>query len=57
MADSLVLNNKVIMKAMVGREDLQFNMGILHFPKVLFLAEVKASVCKQKNLHTDLSGD
>jgi hypothetical protein len=43
------------MKMMVGRGALQFNAasepqwgpGILHFPKVLFLDNVKASVCKQ----------
>jgi hypothetical protein len=53
------------MKMMVSWEDLQFDMesepwwgsGIFHFPIILSLAELKASVCEQKDLHIDLTKD
>jgi hypothetical protein len=31
--------------------------GVLHFPKVLSLEDVKVTVCQQKNLHIDLTKD
>jgi hypothetical protein len=53
------------MKVMVSRRDTQFKVGseprsgsgpgILHLPKVLYLAEVKR--CEQKNHRSDLTGD
>jgi hypothetical protein len=63
--DSVTLNDRGIMNMMAGRGDLQFNMGsepwwrpgVLHFTKVFPLTEVLASVCKQKNLHIDLTKD
>lgn len=64
-ADSITPIVRVILKTVVGRGDLQFYAGsepwwgpdILHFSKVLSLAEVNTSVCEQKNMYTDLTGD
>jgi hypothetical protein len=55
MADSLIPNDKVIMKMMLDKGDLQFNMGfkpwwrprLLHFSS-MSLTVVKASVCEQE---------
>jgi hypothetical protein len=43
------------MNTVAGREDLQVNVCILHFPKVLTL--LLPSVCEQKNVHIHLTGD
>lgn len=55
-ANSITPSDRVIMKMTVSRGDLQFNMGskpqwgpgMLHFPKVLSLADMNASVLEQK---------
>jgi hypothetical protein len=66
MADSITPDGRAITMIMtVGRRDLQFNISfkpwlgpsIFHFPEVLSLAEVKTSVCEQKNQHTDMTCD
>jgi hypothetical protein len=51
-------NYRVIMRKTVGRRDLQLNLDSkplcwlsIHISRVLSLAEVKASVCEQKNPH------
>jgi hypothetical protein len=62
-ANSIITYDRVIIKMIVGRRDLQFNVGsepwwgpgILHFSKVLSLTVVKTSVCVQKNIHRDLT--
>jgi hypothetical protein len=64
-ADSIAPSDGMIMRMMADRGDQLFNVDsepqlypdILHIPKVTSLAEVKASVCGQKNPHRNLDGD
>jgi hypothetical protein len=64
-ADSVTSDSMVVIKKIVNRRDLQFNVrfksqwgpGILNFPKVLSLAEVKASVSENTIPQRNLTGD
>jgi hypothetical protein len=62
IADSITVNDRVIMRMIVGGWDLQLNVdfeppGILHISEVLSLTELKVLICEQKNLLTDVAGE
>jgi hypothetical protein len=59
-ADSITLALREIMRVITGRVlnghfEPQWRPGVLHFPRVLSLADKKASICEHENPHTDLT--
>jgi hypothetical protein len=60
--DSITLALREIMRVITGRVlnvhfEPQRRPGVLHFPRVLSLADKKASICEHENPHTDLTTD